>query len=297
MIKILITGANGQLGSEIRKSSHLFPEMDFVFTDLNELDITNPDAVEAMLAEEKPRWVINCAAYTAVDKAESESETAKLINAFAPTILAEKSRAIGSRFVQVSTDYVFDGKNYLPYTEVDHVCPTSVYGKTKLEGEMFSLLNNPETIIVRTSWLYSSFGNNFVKSMIRLGNERDQLNVIFDQVGTPTYAGDLAMAILEIIGKTESGTCEFVPGTYHYSNEGVCSWYDFAIAIHQIYGINCQVGAIESKDYPSPVARPPYSVLNKSKIKSIFGIQIPYWRSSLEKCITEIKKNSVYDSK
>ncbi len=290
MTKILITGANGQLGSEIRKSSVLFPDFSFVFTDLNELDITSPSAVAAMLAEEKPQWLINCAAYTAVDKAETEEETAWLINAVAPAILAEKSKAVGCRFVQISTDYVFDGKNHRPYIEDDEVCPTSIYGKTKLEGELISLTNNPETLVIRTSWLYSSFGNNFVKSMIKFGKERDQLNVIFDQVGTPTYAGDLAVAILEIIRKTESGKREFVPGKYHYSNEGVCSWYDFTIAIHQIYGIDCIVNAIESKDYPSVVARPPYSVLNKSKIKSIFGISVPYWRQSLEKCIIEIKK-------
>ena len=281
MTKILITGANGQLGSEIRKSSDLFPGLSFVFTDLNELDITSPAAVEAMLAEEKPQWLINCAAYTAVDKAETEEETAWLINAVAPAILAEKSKAAGCRFVQISTDYVFDGRNYRPYVEDDEVCPTSIYGSTKLEGELISLTNNPETLVIRTSWLYSSFGNNFVKSMIKLGKERDSLGVIYDQIGTPTYAGDLALAMLEIIRKIGSGECEFVPGTYHYSNEGVCSWYDFALAIHAIYGISCSVNAIESKDYPSPVARPPYSVLNKSKIKSIFGIQIPYWRTSL----------------
>ena len=289
MTKILITGANGQLGSEIRKSSNLFPDLSFIFTDLNELDITNPFAVEALLAAEKPQWLINCAAYTAVDKAETEEETAWLINAVAPAILAEKSKAVGCRFVQISTDYVFDGKSYRPYIEEDEVCPTSVYGTTKLEGELISQTNNPETLVIRTSWLYSSFGNNFVKSMIRLGKERDHLNVIFDQIGTPTYAGDLAEAILEIIHNTESGACEFVAGTYHYSNEGVCSWYDFALAIHQMYGITCPIDAIESKDYPSPVARPHYSVLNKSKIKGIFGIQIPYWRNSLEKCIREIK--------
>ena len=231
MTKILITGANGQLGSEIRKSSVLFPDFSFVFTDLNELDITSPSAVAAMLAEEKPQWLINCAAYTAVDKAETEEETAWLINAVAPAILAEKSKAVGCRFVQISTDYVFDGKNHRPYIEDDEVCPTSIYGKTKLEGELISLTNNPETLVIRTSWLYSSFGNNFVKSMIKFGKERDQLSVIFDQIGTPTYAGDLAVAILEIIRKTESGESEFVPGTYHYSNEGVCSWYDFTIAI------------------------------------------------------------------
>ena len=289
MTKILITGANGQLGSEIRKLAGLFSDFSFIFTDVKELDITDPLAVEIMLSLEKPQWLINCAAYTAVDKAETDSETAWLINAVAPAILAEKSKAVGCRFVQVSTDYVFDGRNYRPYLEEDDVCPTSVYGNTKLEGELISLANNPETLVIRTSWLYSSFGGNFVKSMIRLGNEREELNVIFDQVGTPTYAGDLAMAILEIIQKTESKAVNFVPGTYHFSNEGVCSWYDFAIAIHQIYGIDCKVSAIESKDYPSPVARPPYSVLNKSKIKSIFGTQIPYWRSSLEKCILEIK--------
>ncbi|MDP3915928.1 MAG: dTDP-4-dehydrorhamnose reductase [Bacteroidota bacterium] len=290
MTKILITGANGQLGSEIRKSSDLFSDFSFVFTDLNELDITSPSAVEAMLADEKPQWLINCAAYTAVDKAETEEETAWLINAVAPAILAEKTKAVGCRFVQISTDYVFDGKNYRPYVEDDEVCPTSVYGSTKLEGELISLTNNPESLVIRTSWLYSSFGGNFVKSMIKFGKERAHLDVIFDQIGTPTYAGDLAMAILEIIRKTESGESKFIAGTYHYSNEGVCSWYDFAIAIHQIYGINCEVSAIESKDYPSVVVRPPYSVLNKSKIKSIFGIEIPYWRKSLEKCINEIKK-------
>ncbi|MBC8005345.1 MAG: dTDP-4-dehydrorhamnose reductase [Verrucomicrobia bacterium] len=289
MTKILITGANGQLGSEIRKSASLYPGFSYLFTDVNELDITDPLAVEKMLTEEKPQWLINCAAYTAVDKAETDEETAWIINAVAPAILSEKTKAVGCRFVQVSTDYVFDGKNYRPYVEDDEVCPTSVYGKTKLEGELISMTNNPLSLVIRTSWLYSSFGSNFVKSMIRLGMERDQLNVIFDQVGTPTYAGDLALAIMEIIRKTDSESHDFVPGIYHYSNEGVCSWYDFAIAIHQVYGIHCEVNAIESKEYPSPVARPPYSVLNKSKIKSIFGIQIPYWRSSLEKCILEIK--------
>lgn len=289
MTKILITGAHGQLGSEIRKSAGVYPGFSFLFTDVNELDITDPQAVEKMLTEEKPQWLINCAAYTAVDKAETDEETAWIINAVAPAILSEKTKAVGCRFIQVSTDYVFDGKNYHPYVEDDEVCPTSVYGKTKLEGELISMTNNPLSLVIRTSWLYSSFGSNFVKSMIRLGMERDQLNVIFDQVGTPTYAGDLALAILEIIRKTDSESHDFVPGIYHYSNEGVCSWYDFAIAIHQVYGIHCEVNAIESKEYPSPVARPPYSVLNKSKIKSIFGIQIPYWRSSLEKCILEIK--------
>lgn len=290
MTKILVTGANGQLGSEIRKVSELFPGFSFVFTDLNELDITSPKAVEAMLKEEEPGWLINCAAYTTVDKAETEEETAWLINAVSPAILAEKSNAANCRFIQISTDYVFDGKNFRPYQEDDPVCPVSAYGRTKLEGEQISLSNNPQTLVIRTSWLYSSFGNNFVKSMIRFGNERDELNVIFDQVGTPTFAEDLALTILQIIQKTESKQCDFVPGIYHYSNEGVCSWYDFAIAIHQIYGIKCSVNAIESKDYPSPVERPHFSVLNKSKIKSIFGIQIPYWRTSLEKCILEIKK-------
>ena len=296
MVKILITGANGQLGSEIKKLSDLFPDFSLVFTDLNELDITSPSAVENMLTDEKPSWLINCAAYTAVDKAETEEETAWLINAVAPAILAEKSKAIACRFVQISTDYVFDGTSYLPYTEGDEVCPTSVYGKTKLEGELISVTNNPETLVIRTSWLYSSYGSNFVKSMIRLGTERDFLNVIYDQIGTPTYAGDLAMAILEIISKTESGKKKFIPGIYHYSNEGVCSWYDFAIAIHQMFGIKCSVNAIETKEYPSPTARPPYSVLNKSKIKGNFDLQIPYWRSSLEKCIGEIKNND-HDSK
>jgi dTDP-4-dehydrorhamnose reductase len=196
---------------------------------------------------------------------------------------------MGCKFIQISTDYVFDGSNHRPYIEDDQVCPTSVYGKTKLEGELISLTNNPDTMVIRTSWLYSSFGSNFVKSMIKLGLERDQLKVIYDQVGTPTYACDLAKSILQIIQKIASGEKKMIPGIYHYSNEGVCSWYDFTIAIHHIFGINCIIEPIESKDYPSPVERPHYSVLNKSKIKDNFEIKIPYWRESLEKCIIEIK--------
>jgi len=281
MVKVLVTGANGQLGSEIRKISGLFPEIEFAFTDVSELDITDPWRVADFLAIFKPQFLVNCAAYTAVDKAETDIETATLLNATAVGILAEQSADIACKMIHVSTDYVFNGKGPRPYKEDDRVDPQSAYGKTKLEGELICQKLNPESLIIRTSWLYSAFGNNFVKTMVRLGGEKTELGVIADQIGSPTNAADLAHAILTIISSVEKDNKPFVPGIYHYSNEGVASWYDFTKAIFEIAGINCFVKPIASEDYPSPVQRPPYSVMNKSKIKLIFGLQIPHWRDSL----------------
>jgi len=279
--KLLVTGSNGQLGSEIRRISGLFPDIVFAFTDVDELDITDPLKVASYLATFQPKFLINCAAYTAVDKAETDIEMATLLNATAVGILSEQSAEIGCKMIHVSTDYVFNGRGPRPYKEDDPVDPQSAYGKTKLEGEVLCQKFNPESLIIRTSWLYSAFGNNFVKTMIRLGNERDELGVIADQIGSPTNAADLAAAVLTIISSVENGSKSFVPGIYHYSNEGVASWYDFTKAIFDIAGINCSVKPIASEDYPSPVQRPAYSVMNKSKIKLIFGLQIPHWRDSL----------------
>lgn len=281
MIKVLVTGANGQLGSEISKISGEFSDIEFAFTDVGELDITNPEKVAAFLAGFKPHFLVNCAAYTAVDKAETDISTATLLNATAVGILAQQSAKVGCKMIHISTDYVFDGNGPRPYREDDRVDPQSVYGKTKLEGELLCQKYNPESLIVRTSWLYSAFGNNFVKTMVRLGTERSELGVIADQVGTPTNAADLARAILTIISSVASDETKFISGVYHYSNEGVASWYDFTKAIFDITGIDCLVKPIATEDYPSPVKRPPYSVMNKSKIKLIFGLQIPHWRDSL----------------
>jgi dTDP-4-dehydrorhamnose reductase len=280
-MKVLVTGANGQLGSEIRKISGLYPEMEFVFTDVDELNITNPWSVADYLATHKPQFLINSAAFTAVEKAESDIETATLLNATAVGILAEQSADIGCKMIHVSTDYVFNGRGPRPYKEDDQVDPKSVYGSTKLEGEVLCQKYNSESIIIRTSWLYSAFGNNFVKTMVRLGKEKTELGVIADQIGSPTNAADLAHAILTIISSVISDEKPFVPGIYHYSNEGVASWYDFTKAIFDIAKINCLVKPIATEEYPSSVQRPAYSVMNKSKIKLIFGLQIPHWRDSL----------------
>ena len=280
MKNILITGANGQLGNEIRVASAHFPQFRFFFTDVTELDICNREAVHAYMAENHMDGIVNCAAYTAVDKAEDDAETCFRINRDAVKNLAEAAREYKLDIIHVSTDYVFDGKSYLPYTEVMPVNPSSVYGKSKLEGERILMEICPEAVIVRTSWLYSSFGNNFVKTMLRLGQERDKLNVIFDQVGTPTYAADLAVALLSILAAGKPAA-----GIYHYSNEGVCSWYDFTRSIHRLAGISCDLVPIESKEYPVRTPRPHFSVLNKAKIKQTYGIEILHWEDSLEKCI------------
>lgn len=281
MAKLLITGANGQLGSEIKKIAGQFPELEFLFTDVAELNITSPEKVNDFLSEYEPAFLVNCAAYTAVDKAETDEPTARLINATAVSILAEQSAKINCKMVHISTDYVFDGKASQPYTEDAPVNPQSAYGRTKLEGEQLCLQNNPQSMIIRTSWLYSAFGNNFVKTMIRLGNERDELRIVADQIGCPTNAADLANAILTIISSLVKRQKNFEPGIYHYSNEGVASWYDFTQAIIEMAGISCKVTPISTDEYPLPAPRPAYSVMDKSKIKRIFGIEIPHWKVSL----------------
>ena len=280
MTTILITGSNGQLGNEMQQAAVRFPDFNYIYTDVAELDICDKSALDAFVKANNVNVIVNCAAYTAVDKAEDDVELCHKINRDAVRNIAEVASDNKVKVVHVSTDYVFDGTNYLPYTEDMPVCPATVYGKSKLEGEQALLENCKESVILRTAWLYSSFGNNFVKTMIKLGTERDSLGVIFDQVGTPTYAADLADAILQLL-RNET----FVPGIYHFSDEGVCSWYDFTKTIHRMANITCDVKPIEAKDYPARTPRPHFSVLNKGKIKSTYGISIPHWEVSLEKCI------------
>ena len=289
-MKILITGANGQLGNEIKALSANYSVWQFLFTDVEELNITDENAVNKFFTSTQPDYIVNCAAYTAVDKAESDFETAQKINALAPKILAKYAKKVHAKFIHISTDYVFDGEANTPYSEEDKVNPKSAYGETKLQGEKNCLHENPQSIIIRTSWLYSSYGNNFVKTMLRLGKESGQLSVVFDHVGTPTYAVDLADAIISIIGIAENNKEKFVPGIYHYSNEGVASWYDFAKAIFEISGVKCNVSPVLSNQFPTPAKRPAYSVLNKSKIKNTFDLNIPYWRDSLKNCLEKIQK-------
>lgn len=284
-MNILITGCNGQLGNEIQKLEKVNPQHTFFNTDVAELDITNQLAIDQFIQENKIDGIINCAAYTAVDKAESNKLLCTALNAEAPAYLAMSIEKRGGWLVQVSTDYVFDGTKHTPYVETDTPCPDSVYGSTKLAGEIAVQKLCKKTMIIRTAWLYSTFGNNFVKTMIRLGKEKSELGVIFDQIGTPTYAHDLAVAIMTAVNKG------IVPGTYHFSNEGVISWYDFTKAIHRIAGINgCHVKPLHTAEYPTPANRPHYSVLDKTKIKDTYGIEVPYWEESLQECITELTR-------
>ncbi len=273
---LLISGSNGQLGNELR----LLLGDSAVYVDRDELDITNEAAVKAFFADQNFDFVINCAAYTAVDKAEEDVEAADRINRLGPALLAK----YGKRVIQVSTDYVFDGTAHLPYKEEDAVKPMSVYGSTKLAGEEAVLAEAETAVVIRTSWLYSSLGANFVKTMRRLGTERDSLGVIFDQIGTPTYAADLAAAIVAILPQIKPGTKE----VYHYSNEGVASWYDFAVAIMAESGLSCAVRPLETCEYPSTATRPAYSVLNKAKIRRDFGLSISHWMDGLKRCIHKL---------
>ena len=289
-MKILVTGAYGQLGNELNCLTSEYPEWQFVFTDIDTLDITNEESVKVFFEKKEPDFVINCAAYTAVDKAENDADTAEKVNAEASRILGKCSKNAGAKLIHVSTDYVFDGSSSKPYVETDSVNPQSIYGKTKLLGEQLCINENPETVIIRTSWLYSAFGNNFVKTMLRLGAERGKLNVVFDQVGTPTYAADLANAILAIIKLCENEPKRFIPGVYHYSNEGVASWFDFAKAIFEISEVKCIVSPGRSGEFPTPAKRPEFSVLDKSKIKTTFGLEIPYWKDSLITCVEKLKR-------
>lgn len=284
MFKILVTGSKGQLGSEIRHISPLYP-FEFVFTDSSNLDISNKESIWSFLKINSIDGIINCAAYTAVDRAEMEVEKANQINHLGVKYLAEAAKEFKLKFIHISTDYVFDGEAFRPYTEEAIPNPQGAYGITKRAGEeemIFAGLH--DSIIVRTSWVYSTYGNNFVKTMRRLGAERTEINVVYDQVGTPTNARDLATCILDIFPKLNNSKTEF----YHFSNEGVCSWYDFAVAIMELSNLNCIVNPIPSIKFPTPAKRPFYSVLSKEKVKTDFGIKPLYWRDSLKKCILEL---------
>ena len=282
-MNILVTGCNGQLGNEVQLLERENPQHTYFNTDVQELDITNQEAIETFVEANEIDGIVNCAAYTAVDKAEENESFCQLLNAEAPAYLAHAMGQRGGWMIQISTDYVFDGTNHTPYTEHEETCPNSVYGKTKLVGEFNVQKLCEKSMIIRTAWLYSTFGNNFVKTMIRLGKARQELGVIFDQIGTPTYARDLAVAIFAAINQG------VVPGIYHFSNEGVISWYDFTKAIHRIAGIkDCHVRPLHTSEYPTPAARPHYSVLDKTKIKQTYGIEIPYWEESLKECIEKL---------
>ena len=282
-MNILITGCNGQLGNEMQLLEKENPQHTYFNTDVAELDITDAQAIETFVNENQIDGIVNCAAYTAVDKAEDNEALCTLLNAEAPAYLAAAIGKRGGWMIQISTDYVFDGTQHTPYTETADTCPNSVYGKTKLVGELNVQKFCAQSMIIRTAWLYSTFGNNFVKTMIRLGKEKPELGVIFDQIGTPTYARDLAVAIFAAINQG------IVPGIYHFSNEGVISWYDFTKAIHRIAGITtCHVRPLHTSEYPTPAKRPHYSVLDKTKIKQVYHIEIPFWEESLEECIRKL---------
>ena len=282
-MNILITGCNGQLGNEMQLLEKENPQHTYYNTDVQELDITDQLAVEQFVAENKIDGIVNCAAYTAVDKAEDNKELATTLNTVAPAYLAATVEKRGGWMIQISTDYVFNGTKHTPYVETDTPSPDSVYGSTKLAGELGVTKFCKRSMIIRTAWLYSTFGNNFVKTMIRLGKEKPELGVIFDQIGTPTYARDLAVVIMTAINKG------IVPGVYHFSNEGVISWYDFTKAIHRIAGITtCHVRPLHTAEYPTPANRPHYSVLDKTKIKQTYGIEVPYWEESLKECIAQL---------
>ncbi len=282
-MNILVTGCNGQLGNEIQLLEKSHENYNFFNTDVNELDITDAQAIERFVDDHSIDGIINCAAYTAVDRAEENEALCSKLNADAPGWLAAAIGRRGGWMVQVSTDYVFDGTKHTPYVETDGTCPDSVYGRTKLAGEQLVVKNCKQSMIVRTAWLYSTFGNNFVKTMMRLGKEKPELGVIFDQIGTPTYARDLAVAIMTAVDKG------IVPGIYHFSNEGVTSWYDFTKAIHRIAGITgCHVKPLHTSEYPTPAHRPHYSVLDKTKIKQTYNIEIPHWEESLAECISQL---------
>ncbi|MCQ2341532.1 MAG: dTDP-4-dehydrorhamnose reductase [Paludibacteraceae bacterium] len=278
-MNILITGSNGQLGTEMRDLSTLHPHHTYFFTDVAELDITNREHVCEFTRANHIDLIVNCAAYTNVDKAEEDEATARLINAAAVANLA----AAGCKVIHVSTDYVFSGDEHVPCKESDPVAPRTAYGRTKYEGEQLLLKANPEAIIFRTAWLYSPYGNNFVKTMLKYGKERDELRVVYDQIGTPTYAEDLAKAIYAAIEAPE-----WHPGIYHFTNEGVCSWFDFTIEILRQAGVKCKVSPILSEEYQYKTPRPHYSVLDKAKVKATFGIEIPYWTDALAQCLKKL---------
>lgn len=281
MKKILVTGANGQLGRSLRRINAGRADAEFTYADVDELDLRDRDAVEAAIATGTYDYVINCAAYTAVDRAESEEIAAARINTEAVANIARAARQARVRVIHVSTDYVFDGTNHRPYDELDVPNPSSVYGRTKLEGEAMLTSFCPDAVIVRTAWLYSEYGSNFVKTILRKGVETGALKVVADQIGTPTYADDLARALMTIVD-----SADWTPGVYHFTDEGVASWYDFAIEITRMAGHpEVKVTPCATKDYPTAAVRPLYSVLDKSKIKRVYGLEIPYWKDSLRRCL------------
>jgi dTDP-4-dehydrorhamnose reductase len=288
MAIILITGAKGQLGNELKVVSKNFYGYDFVFTDVDTLDITSKEQTSEFINKTKPDWIINCAAYTLVDKAESEPELAMLVNGTAVKNITEVIKGTDCRFIHVSSDYIYDGQANTPYSENTPPNPQSVYGRSKLAGEKYALLHQG-SMIIRTSWLYSSFGNNFVKTILRHGAEKESLNVVFDQTGSPTYAADLAEAILSIVSGVIRNQIAMNSGIYNYSDEGVCTWYDFACEIVKEAGLDCIIKPILSKDFQQTAKRPSYSVMDKSKIRENYGLTIPHWRSSLIKCIKLLK--------
>lgn len=280
-MQILVTGSNGQLGNELKVLSQKFNEIQFIFTDIQELDICSKDAVNSFFEANSIDFVINCAAYTAVDKAEEESDLAFKINAQSLEILAQACTKHQACLIHISTDYVFDGLSKLPYVETDLPAPNSVYGHSKLAGEQAIEKYAKNAVIIRTSWLYSAYGNNFVKTMLRLASERDEIGVVSDQIGSPTYAMDLAEAILQIVSNYNPNGIDY----FHYSNEGVCSWFEFAQLIFKLKDFKIKVNPLETKDYPTDAARPAYSLLDKSKIKKIYNINIPNWKDSVEECL------------
>ena len=279
-MRILVTGSNGQLGSEMVALQLQETHHQWFNLDINELDITDKNAVEQFVVNNKIDGIINCAAYTNVDKAEEDVALCYKVNRDAPQYLAQAIEKVGGFIIHISTDYVFDGTNNIPYTEQDKPNPVTIYGKSKIEGEQYVCESCKQHIIIRTAWVYSSYGKNFVKTMIKLGKEKPNLGVIFDQVGSPTYARDLAKTIITIVNQG------IIPGIYNFSNEGVISWYDFTKNIHQLANItSCKVAPIHTADYPTLAQRPHFSVLDKTKIKNTYNIEIPYWRDSLEECI------------
>ena len=285
MKNILVTGANGQLGNEMRVLSLENKEYNYFFTDVAELDICDEKAVMAFVKENEIDVIVNCAAYTAVDKAEDNQELCAKLNSEAVGYLAKAAEENQAEFIQISTDYVFDGTNYVPYRETEPTCPNSVYGVTKLAGEKKALEYCSKAMIIRTAWLYSAFGHNFVKTILRLAEERPEINVVNDQIGTPTYAEDLAKAIVKIMANDDRVEHE---GIYHYSNAGVCSWYDFAVEIVRLSGLNCRVNPVTTAEYPTKTHRPAYSVLDKTKIKHTFGVEVPEWQEALRRMMGEI---------
>jgi len=285
-MKVLITGSKGQLGNELNRLSGEYPEIEFLFTDFEELDITSQASVNKLFSEYLPAWIVNCAAYTAVDKAEQEAEKAMMLNAEAPGILAIEAAKVNARLIHISTDYVFDGRNHQPYRIDDIKNPLGIYARSKALGEDNVSKNCTSAIIIRTSWLYSQFGANFVKTIRKVGKERGELKVVADQIGSPTWAHDLAIAILNLI------RIDAEPGIFHFADSGVCSWFDFAKAIIEFSEINCEVSATDTAGYPLPSPRPFYSVLDKSRYMLTTGQSIPYWRDSLKKCIALLNEQS-----